>query len=56
MDDEVDIPSPLQIAAARPLPWHRRLIQALLYGRNVDRHRKARARIGLAIVGFAIVA
>ena len=53
--DEVEIPSPLQIAAGRPLPWHRRLIQAALYGRHVDRQRKAKARIGLAIVGFAVV-
>jgi cell division protein FtsI (penicillin-binding protein 3) len=55
MMDEVDIPSPLAIAATRPLPWHRRLIQSALYGRNVDRHRKAKARIGLAIVAFALV-
>jgi cell division protein FtsI (penicillin-binding protein 3) len=55
MDEQVDIPSPLEIAAARPLPWHRRMIQGLLYGRNVDRHRKAKARIGLAILGFSLV-
>ena len=52
---QVEIPSPLEIAAARPMPWHRRVIQALLYGRNVDRNRKAKARIGLAILGFSIV-
>jgi cell division protein FtsI (penicillin-binding protein 3) len=43
---------------ARPvpaMPWHRRLIQAMLYGRNVDRDRKAKARLGLAIVGFSVV-
>ncbi|MDQ2080349.1 penicillin-binding protein 2 [Xanthobacteraceae bacterium Astr-EGSB] len=55
MDEQVEIPSPLEIAAARPMPWHRRVIQGLLYGRNVDRHRKAKARIGLAILGFSIV-
>jgi cell division protein FtsI (penicillin-binding protein 3) len=55
MDEQVEIPSPLEIAAARPLPWHRRVIQGLLYGRNVDRHRKAKARIGLAILGFSVV-
>jgi len=35
--------------------WHRRMAQALLYGRNVDRPRKARARLGLAIVAFSLV-
>ena len=53
--DDVDIPSPSAIAAARPLPWHRRVVQAMLYGKNVDRNRKARARIGLVILGFAVV-
>jgi len=37
------------------MPWHRRVVQALLYGRNVDRDRKARARLGLAMVGFAAI-
>jgi len=37
------------------MPWHRRAVQALLYGRNVDRDRKARARLGLAMVGFAAI-
>ena len=35
-------------------PWRRRLVNTLLYGRNVDRAVKARARIGLAILVFAI--
>ena len=35
--------------------WHRRIVQALLYGRNVDRGKKAKARLGLAIVAFAVV-
>jgi len=35
-------------------PWRRRLIRTLLYGRNVDRAAKARARIGLAILVFAL--
>jgi cell division protein FtsI (penicillin-binding protein 3) len=30
-------------------------VQALLYGRNIDRSRKAKARIGLAIIGFAVI-
>ena len=28
-------------------PWRQRLIRSLLYGRNVDRAAKARARVGL---------
>src|SRR6266849_4253141 len=34
--------------------WHGRLLRTLLYGRNVDRTAKARARIGLAILAFAL--
>ena len=36
-------------------PWRRRLLRTLLYGRNVDRSAKARARIGLAMLAFAAV-
>jgi cell division protein FtsI (penicillin-binding protein 3) len=36
-------------------PWRQRLIRSLLYGRNVDRSAKARARVGLAIVAFAAI-
>src|SRR5438132_5969327 len=36
-------------------PWRQRLIRSLLYGRNVDRAVKARARVGLAIVAFAAI-
>jgi cell division protein FtsI (penicillin-binding protein 3) len=40
--------------------WRRRLVQQLLYGRNVNRGAKSRARIGLAIliftVGYAVIA
>jgi cell division protein FtsI (penicillin-binding protein 3) len=36
-------------------PWLRRLKRSLLYGRNVDRAAKARARVGLAIVAFVAV-
>ena len=36
-------------------PWRRRLIRTLLYGDNVNRHAKARARVGLAILAFAAV-
>jgi cell division protein FtsI (penicillin-binding protein 3) len=36
-------------------PWRQRLIRRLLYGRNVDRAAKARARVGFAIVAFAAI-
>ncbi len=36
-------------------PRRRRLLRTLLYGRNVDRGAKARARVGLAILAFAVV-
>ncbi len=36
-------------------PWRQRLIRSLLYGRNVDRAVKARARVGLAILLFAAI-
>ena len=35
--------------------WRQRLIRKLLFGTNVDRHAKARARVGLAMLGFALV-
>jgi len=35
-------------------PWRRRIVRTLLYGSNVDRAAKARARIGLAILVFAL--
>src|SRR5439155_22316335 len=36
-------------------PWRQRLIRSLLYGRNVNRNAKARARVGFAILAFAAV-
>jgi cell division protein FtsI (penicillin-binding protein 3) len=36
-------------------PWRRRVVRALLYGRDADRSRKARTRVGLALVAFAAV-
>ncbi len=36
-------------------PWRQRLIRGLLYGRDVDRAAKARARVGLVILAFATV-
>jgi cell division protein FtsI (penicillin-binding protein 3) len=42
--------------AKRPAePWRRRLIRSLLYGRNVDRAAKARARVGFVMLAFAMV-
>ncbi len=35
--------------------WHQRLVRSLLYGRNVDRASKARARVGFAILAFTMV-
>jgi cell division protein FtsI (penicillin-binding protein 3) len=43
-------------ASVKPAePWRQRLIRSLLYGRNVDRAAKARARVGFAIVAFAAI-
>ena len=39
----------------RKEPWRQRLIRSLLYGRNVDRTAKARARVGFAILAFAAI-
>jgi cell division protein FtsI (penicillin-binding protein 3) len=36
-------------------PFGQRLVRGLLYGRNVDRAVKARARVGLAIIAFAAI-
>src|SRR5580698_6069794 len=36
-------------------PFRRRLLRGLLYGRDANRGAKARARVGLAIVAFAVV-
>jgi cell division protein FtsI (penicillin-binding protein 3) len=44
-----------QPARARAEPWRRRFTQSLLYGRNVDRDKKAKARLGLAILAFSLV-
>ena len=35
--------------------WRQRFVRSLLYGRNVDRNAKARARVGLAILAFVAV-
>jgi cell division protein FtsI (penicillin-binding protein 3) len=47
------------VKSAQPLkpaePWRRRFIRKMLYGSNVDRGAKARARIVLAILAFVAV-
>jgi cell division protein FtsI (penicillin-binding protein 3) len=48
------MPQPSDAAAAAE-PWTRRVIRVLLYGKNVDRAAKSRARVGLAIVAFAAI-
>jgi cell division protein FtsI (penicillin-binding protein 3) len=47
--------TPQQTSAAKPAVPRRRWVQILLYGGNVDRSRKAQARVGLAIVAFSVV-
>jgi cell division protein FtsI (penicillin-binding protein 3) len=43
-------------ARTKPVePWRQRMIRSLLYGRNVDRAAKARARVGLVILVFGLV-
>jgi cell division protein FtsI (penicillin-binding protein 3) len=50
------VEAPAKPAAAVPAePWRRRALRALLYGSKVDRNVKARARVGLAILAFAVV-
>jgi cell division protein FtsI (penicillin-binding protein 3) len=55
MTDSTVSPPDQDARPVRVMPWHRRVVQALLYGRDVDRDRKAKARRGLAILGFAII-
>ena len=52
--DAVRPDQPTAPHGSRREPWRRRLVRTLLYGRNVDRAAKARARIGLAILVFAV--
>lgn len=44
------------MSGVKPLePWRRRLIRSLLYGRDVDRALKARARVGFAMLAFVAI-
>jgi cell division protein FtsI (penicillin-binding protein 3) len=52
---DASLPAAAQ-AVKPPAPsWRLRLVNGLLYGNKVDRSAKARARVGLAIVAFAVV-
>jgi cell division protein FtsI (penicillin-binding protein 3) len=53
--DTQSLPSAQPTAAVPAKAQPGRLIGTLLYGRNVDRTAKARARVGLAILAFAAV-
>jgi cell division protein FtsI (penicillin-binding protein 3) len=48
-------PIPQPSTDIAPELWRRRLWRILLYGKNVDRGAKARARVGLAIMAFAAI-
>ena len=43
------------VRTAPPQALHRRIVQAMLCGRGVDRAKKAKARLGLAILAFSVV-
>jgi cell division protein FtsI (penicillin-binding protein 3) len=47
-------PVPAAAQDASPEPWRRRLLRRLLYGLDVDRAAKARARIVLMVLLFAV--
>ena len=47
--------SAVQHAAPPVKSWQRRFMRNVLYGSEVDRDAKARARVGLAIVAFAAI-
>ena len=55
MTEKTLVPTEKRAAAAPALRWHRRVFQSPLYGRNVDRAAKTKARLGLAMVGFAVI-
>src|SRR5580698_6422519 len=50
------VEAPVKLTATAPAePWRRRALHALLYSSTVDSNEKARARVGLAILAFAVV-
>ena len=50
----MDLAAPAHVERP-PESWRQRLIRKLLFGADVDRNAKARARVGFAIVGFLMV-
>src|SRR5579863_5823813 len=46
---------PAMTRQRRKEPWRQRLVRGLLYGRDVDRATKARARVGFAILAFVAI-
>jgi cell division protein FtsI (penicillin-binding protein 3) len=54
-DHDLDTSSDPPVRTAPPQALHRRIVQAMLYGRGVDRAKKAKARLGLAILAFSVV-
>ena len=47
--------APVAATTARPAePWRRRFVRELLYGKQVDRTTKMRARLGLTILIFVL--
>ena len=50
-----DRPSSTQELARPQESWRARLVRSLLYGRNVDRAAKARARVGFVMLAFVAV-
>jgi len=52
--DATHAPAAAAAPAAAKVPWRRSLVRTLLYGRNVDRAAKTKARLGLAILVFAL--
>jgi cell division protein FtsI (penicillin-binding protein 3) len=49
------IADPIPLMTTPAEPWRRRMLRRLLYGRDANRSAKARARVGLAIVAFAVI-
>src|SRR5205807_7409928 len=48
-------PIPGQVSGRASPPPRRRILRVLLYGKNVDRSVKTRARVGLAIAAFTVI-
>jgi len=51
--EPADAPEPPSDLAREP--WYRQLIRSLLDGQRVDREKKTKARLGLAVAAFALI-